>query len=153
MHERERGGGSSPLRGRRDRCLAGEAEPHGRVDQRFAMALLAGLLGAACGPRQPIVIVPIGRPVYEFRDGRWFDGSAFQRGTRYVYYGRVSRRQPTAVDSVVDLHGAWVVPAYGRSLRDGADATFLVLAGDPVADIANTARVVLVVQEGRLRPP
>ena len=59
--------------------------------------------------------VPIGAPVYEFDNGLWYDGSGFQPGIRYSYYGRLSRRRPSVVDSVIDLKGDWVVPAFGEA--------------------------------------
>ena len=54
-------------------------------------------------------------PVYEFQNGRWFDGTRFTEVTFYVEYGTLVTHRPAQVDSVVDLAGGWVVPPYGEA--------------------------------------
>lgn len=46
----------------------------------------------------------------EFRDGHWFDGNGFQRGTWYAVDGVLTQRRPPRVDRVRDLDGGYVVP-------------------------------------------
>lgn len=81
---------------------------------------MAITLGAACmragNPPAPV----IGEPSYEFRNGRWFDGKAFQPGARYTVGGRLGDRRPATVDSVIDLAGAYVVPAFGEDHNHNA---------------------------------
>jgi hypothetical protein len=85
------------------------------------MALTTIALVASCarGTSPPVPDGAAG-PIYEFRDGRWFDGKAFQRGTRYTVGGRLSDRRPSAVDSEIDLGGAYVVPAFGEDHNHNA---------------------------------
>ena len=53
--------------------------------------------------------------VYEYDNGSWFNGRGFDRLTMYVVDDTFSLRRPTHVDSVVDLHNAYVVPPYGEA--------------------------------------
>lgn len=71
-----------------------------------ALALLPGLAWA-----QPeLARTQSAEPVYEFRDGRWFDGTGFQERTFYTRYGVLQETRPARVDSVIDLAGGWVIP-------------------------------------------
>lgn len=54
-------------------------------------------------------------PVYELRNGLWFNGTTFEAGTRYTVYGHLTDRQPVPVDSVIDLNGAHVVPPFSET--------------------------------------
>ena len=62
------------------------------------------------------------RPVYEFRNGRWFDGRGFVRRTMYTQDGIFVREPSAPVDSVIDLGGAWVVPPFGEAHNHNAEA-------------------------------
>jgi cyclophilin family peptidyl-prolyl cis-trans isomerase len=59
-------------------------------------------------------------PRYELRNGYWFNGYGFDAGTRYTVYGSVTKRQPVPVDSVIDLQGGYVVPAFGEAHNHNA---------------------------------
>jgi len=54
-------------------------------------------------------------PVYEFRNGRWFDGNGFVEQTFFTQDGSLVIHRPARVDSVIDLDGRWVVPPYGEA--------------------------------------
>jgi hypothetical protein len=84
------------------------------------MALITIALVAACARPLPPPARASGGPAYEFRNGRWFDGTIFQPGTRYTVAGRLSDRRPSVVDSVIDLAGAYVVPAFGEDHNHNA---------------------------------
>src|SRR3954465_2578569 len=61
----------------------------------------------------PAVHLPGKAPAYELRNGHWFTGSGFEGGTMYSVYGVLTERRPEPVDSVIDLQGGYVVPAFG----------------------------------------
>lgn len=82
--------------------------------------MVAIALGAACVRSSKPPAPSIGGPRYEFRNGRWFDGKVFQPGTRYTVGARLSDRRPAMVDSVIDLAGAYVVPAFGEDHNHNA---------------------------------
>jgi imidazolonepropionase-like amidohydrolase len=63
------------------------------------------------------------RHAYELRDGRWLGADGFAAGTRYVVHGRITRRRPVRVDSVIDLGGQWVVPPFGEAHNHNVDYT------------------------------
>lgn len=50
-----------------------------------------------------------------FVNGWWLDGDRFQLETRYVTRNAISRVAEHAPDSVVDLEGGFVVPAFGEA--------------------------------------
>ncbi len=52
-------------------------------------------------------------PAYEFKNGNWYNGSAFVPGSWYSVGGKLTRKAPTKVDSVIDLANRWVVPPLG----------------------------------------
>lgn len=81
---------------------------------------MAIALGAACARSGNPPSPRSDGPSYEFRNGRWFDGNGFQSGTRYTAGGRLSDRRPSMVDSVIDLAGAYVVPAFGEDHNHNA---------------------------------
>ena len=65
-------------------------------------------------------------PVYEFKNGNWYDGEGFTPGTWYTVDGKFTKKTPAKVDSVFDLAGRWVVPPL-------ADAYCSSLTGNPSA--------------------
>jgi hypothetical protein len=87
---------------------------------RRTLALMPLVIATACAGRGNTPAPGSGGPSYEFRDGRWFDGKVFQPGTRYTVGGRLSDRRPATVDSVIDLGGAYVVPAFGEDHNHNA---------------------------------
>ena len=50
---------------------------------------------------------------YEFRNGQWYNGTAFVAGTWYSNNGLLSKKAPSRIDSVIDFEGRWVVPPMG----------------------------------------
>jgi hypothetical protein len=47
---------------------------------------------------------------YEYRNGSWYNGKDFTPGTWYVVGGRLTKKAPAKIDSIVDLLDRWVVP-------------------------------------------
>jgi hypothetical protein len=84
------------------------------------MALMTIAVVAACVRSANAPVPGLAGPSYEFRNGRWFDGQVFRSGTRYTVNGRLSDRRPASVDSVIDLAGAYVVPAFGEDHNHNA---------------------------------
>lgn len=64
---------------------------------------------------------------YEFRNGHWFDGNGFKDATWYVSKGKLSKKAPAEIDSVIDLTDHWVVPPFG-------DAHCSSIANNPNAE-------------------
>ena len=85
----------------------------------YCVALVLGA-GAAC--HRP---APEGREgrAFELRAGRWLGADGFVAGTRWVVDGRLTRRRPARVDSVIDLAGRWVVPPFGEAHNHNVDYT------------------------------
>lgn len=93
----------------------------------LACGLLASAPRAAPGPPpvRPgaayVRVNPASR-TWELRHGHWFDGQRFRDQTWYVRQGLLQRHRPARVDTVVDLHGQWVVPPFAEAhthLLDG----------------------------------
>ncbi|MFZ4634233.1 MAG: hypothetical protein ACOYNO_08520 [Saprospiraceae bacterium] len=55
-------------------------------------------------------------PVFELRNGQFFDGVGFKEGVWYTANGVISSKAPAAIDSVIDLQGAFVIPAMADAL-------------------------------------
>jgi hypothetical protein len=53
--------------------------------------------------------------VYAFLNGRWFDGTGFQRTIWYAVEGRFTQRPPAGAVEAVDLAGAFIVPPFGEA--------------------------------------
>ena len=62
-----------------------------------------------------------GSRVLALRHGQWFDGRRFRPRTFYVVNGLLQRRRPIHPDSVMDLAGQWVVPAFGDAHNHALD--------------------------------
>jgi hypothetical protein len=91
------------------------------------LLIIALVIGTACSLAIPVsndpfpsVRMPGAPPRYELRNGFWFNGRSFEPGTRYTVYGAVTERQPVPVDSVIDLQGGYVVPAFGEAHNHNA---------------------------------
>jgi hypothetical protein len=99
-----------------------------RRSARIALAVLVAFAIPSCtrmfaGARAasfPAVRMPGAPPVYELRNGHWFDGHTFRDGTRWTVYGVLTDRRPEPVDSVIDLEGGYVVPAFGEAHNHNA---------------------------------
>jgi Amidohydrolase family len=70
--------------------------------------LLSALLLSACASRIPNHGVA-------FTNGRWFNGTAFIPAAWYSVNGVLTQHRPDEITSTVDLHGEYVVPAYGEA--------------------------------------
>lgn len=104
--------------------------PLGAVYAAAPLALFALLcgscalhLGASAEEPFPSVRLPGAPPRYELRNGHWFNGRTFDAVTKYAVYGALSDRQPVPVDSVIDLQGGYVVPAFGEAHNHNAVAS------------------------------
>ena len=68
-------------------------------------------------------------PTYEFVNGHWFDGEKFVARPYYSVLGELHPNRPWQVDSVVDLHGGYVIPPFGEAhnhnagLKGGTEVT------------------------------
>ncbi|MEA2765670.1 MAG: hypothetical protein QOK07_2074 [Gemmatimonadaceae bacterium] len=52
---------------------------------------------------------------YEIRNGKWFTGSGFVDRTWYTRDGVFASSRPSRIDSVIDLHGQYVVPPFAEA--------------------------------------
>jgi len=92
-----------------------------------SLAVALPLTGAAQAPAAllaaPAAYVRTnpGSRVLALRHGQWFDGRRFRPRTFYVVNGLLRRRRPSHLDSVVDLAGQWVVPAFGDAHNHALD--------------------------------
>ena len=100
----------------------------------------------------------------EFANGYWFDGHTFRNRVFYSVNGVLTSRRPKRVDNSIDLKGGYVIPPFGEAhnhniesanaeiirkyLKDGYEASFLVLAGNPLEDFQNTGRIEMRVKQG-----
>ena len=50
---------------------------------------------------------------YEFKNGNWFNGTDFTPATWYSTNGKLSKKAPSQIDSVIDLTNRWVIPPFG----------------------------------------
>jgi hypothetical protein len=93
-------------------------------DRQRTFSVLAVLVAIASGCRgysdRPMTAVASATPVYELRNGLWYDGKGFRAETVYTVYGHLTRRRVTNVDRVIDLHGAYVVPPFGEAHNHNA---------------------------------
>jgi hypothetical protein len=48
--------------------------------------------------------------VYEFVNGKWFDGKSFVTKHFYTQNGILRSSRPARIDSIVDLSGKYVIP-------------------------------------------
>lgn len=59
---------------------------------------------------------------YEFKNGNWFNGTEFVPATWYSVGGKLNKKAPAQIDSVVDLTDRFVIPplgdAFSSSLAD-----------------------------------
>lgn len=85
----------------------------------IAVSLLASLQGSCVGPSETVA-PSIGQarvntkaPAQAFVNGRWFDGIGFKQQTMYAVHGVLQTSSPSKIDSVIDLHGGWVIPPFG----------------------------------------
>src|SRR3954471_13479660 len=82
------------------------------MDWRKGMAAAHLALGCGAAAAESI----------EWRDGRWFDGAAFVRGTRYTVAGVFVADRPRRIERHVWLGNRYIVPAYGDAHHHGIDS-------------------------------
>ncbi len=85
----------------------GSSEPDAVVRLSLKSVLAVAALTAAASSA---LSSPAQTHAVEYRDGRWFDGQGFQRGTWYAVDGVLTQQRPARVDSVRDLRGGYVIP-------------------------------------------
>ena len=88
-----------------------------RTGTRRLVALLLAIAGAAPLPAQVV------RGVQAYTNARWFDGTTFRLGDRYVADGVFLVERPARVDSTIDLGGAFVVPPFGEAHSHNVEST------------------------------
>lgn len=88
-----------------------------RLRRTLAGPPMALLLLLSCSAPQPE------GPALEFAGGRWFDGAGFQERTAWAVAGNLSFRRPGRVDSVIDISGGWVVPAFGEAHNHNVESS------------------------------
>ena len=107
-----------------DSCRPARSAGPACVVAMLALAVLCGScalnVGTSAEGPFPSVRLPGAPPRYELRNGHWFNGRTFDAVTRYSVYGALSDRQPVPVDSVIDLQGGYVVPAFGEAHNHNA---------------------------------
>ena len=64
---------------------------------------------------------PASTHVYQFVNGKWFDGGKFTSASFYTLDGMLTSKKPGRVDSVIDLLGKFVVPPYGEAHNHNID--------------------------------
>ncbi len=84
-----------------------------------ALFVLSVLLTPARLSAQPSPAVP----VVELRNGYWFTGVSFERGSRWMRGDRFVTRPRTAADSIVALDGLYMVPPYADAHTHSPDGT------------------------------
>lgn len=62
---------------------------------------------------------------YELRNGHWFTDSAFADRTVWVVDSVFRFTRPSQVDSVIDLHGGYVVPPFGEAHNHWLERQFV----------------------------
>ena len=56
-----------------------------------------------------------------FINGQWFNGKGFTTGDFYSVHGLLSKQQPTAVDTIIDLHNQFVIPPFAEAHNHSPD--------------------------------
>lgn len=53
--------------------------------------------------------------IYEFRNGKWFDGKIFKRKTFYSVNGIFAAKRPAKIDEIIDLKNGFVIPPFAEA--------------------------------------
>lgn len=56
-----------------------------------------------------------------FINGQWFNGKDFTTGDFYSVNGLISKQQPSAVDTIIDLHNQFVIPPFAEAHNHSPD--------------------------------
>ncbi len=62
--------------------------------------------------------------VYEFKNGNWYNGKTFKRGTFYVVDGIFSSKKPAKIDESIDLKNQFVIPPFADAHTHNLDGAF-----------------------------
>ena len=62
--------------------------------------------------------------VYEFKNGKWFDGKTFKNRVFYSVNGVLTSKKPMGIDETVDLKNQYVIPPFGDAHTHNLDGTF-----------------------------
>jgi len=94
------------------------AKPHRQMRMGAFQLALSLVLVLTCSARaqEPAA------PNYEFKNGRWFNGQSFEKGTWYAVDGRLSKDKPKGNVDEVDLQGGYVVPPFAEAHNHNVDA-------------------------------
>jgi hypothetical protein len=71
-------------------------------------------------------------PVYAFRNGQWWDGTAFHRATVYAVDGRFTFKKPQRIDRSIDLENTFVLPPFGEAHNHNLTSPGLVKEMGPI---------------------
>jgi hypothetical protein len=95
---------------------------------RKGLAIVA-MLGAvgACRTTNARIAMPLAQttdaPAVTLINGKWFDGVAFSDRTMYMSRGVFTGAPAQTPDSVIDLHGGYVVPPFAEAHNHNFDAS------------------------------
>ena len=64
--------------------------------------------------------------VYEFTNGRWFDGKGFKRQKMYSVDGIFIKKKPSKIDESVDLQNGFVIPPLADAHTHHFDSSYTV---------------------------
>ncbi len=78
--------------------------------------LLATFIASGIAIQRPV------EPTVKLVNGKWFDGARFESRTMYMARGMFAAKPATNPDSVIDLHGGFVVPPFAEAHNHNFDA-------------------------------
>lgn len=64
--------------------------------------------------------------VYEFKNGKWFDGKGFKRQKMYSVGGIFTKKKPSKIDESVDLQNGFVIPPLADAHTHHFDSSYTV---------------------------
>ena len=62
--------------------------------------------------------------VYEFKNGRWFDGRSFRKTTFYSVLGRLTTQRPSRINETIDLKDGFVIPPFADAHSHHFDSSY-----------------------------
>jgi hypothetical protein len=74
--------------------------------------------------RQSSAAASAAGPSFAFSNGQWFNGTGFDRGTRYSVNGVFQQQAPARIDSTYDLANGYVIPPFGDAHTHNLDGAF-----------------------------
>lgn len=67
------------------------------------------------------VVAATAQPAIEWKNGFWYDGAGFRKGTFFSVNGLLTTYRPQQVDSTIDLQGQYVIPPFGEAHNHSPD--------------------------------